>query len=213
MNIVIAGGHPGDPEYGCGGTAARYALAGHRVTMLYLNRGEKSCPASADDPGSRVRVAEARAAAGILGASVLFADQCDGRAVIDNARYDSFRRVLESARPDVIFTQWPIDNHPDHRAVSALALDAWFAMGRKPAFYYYEVSNGEDTLLFQPTDYVDITQVESKKRSACYAHASQSPDRYWELQSRIARFRGLEKGCGVAEGFIRQTQSAPGVLP
>ncbi|HSB75379.1 MAG TPA: hypothetical protein VLC12_06995, partial [Terriglobales bacterium] len=35
LNVVVAGGHPGDPEYGCGGTVARYTGAGHAVTLLY----------------------------------------------------------------------------------------------------------------------------------------------------------------------------------
>ena len=29
LNVVVTGGHPGDPEYGCGGTVARYADLGH----------------------------------------------------------------------------------------------------------------------------------------------------------------------------------------
>src|SRR5579863_7165839 len=38
--IIVTGGHPGDPEYGCGGTIARYADLGHEVVLLYLNRGD-----------------------------------------------------------------------------------------------------------------------------------------------------------------------------
>ena len=36
---MVTGGHPGDPEYGCGGTVARLAAAGHEVVLLYLNDG------------------------------------------------------------------------------------------------------------------------------------------------------------------------------
>jgi LmbE family N-acetylglucosaminyl deacetylase len=25
LKVVVTGGHPGDPEYGCGGTVARYS--------------------------------------------------------------------------------------------------------------------------------------------------------------------------------------------
>jgi hypothetical protein len=32
--VVVTGGHPGDPEYGCGGTVARYADLGHSVVLL-----------------------------------------------------------------------------------------------------------------------------------------------------------------------------------
>src|SRR3954470_14066578 len=39
LKVIVAGGHPGDPEYGCGGTIARYSDLGHEVVLLYLNRG------------------------------------------------------------------------------------------------------------------------------------------------------------------------------
>ncbi len=40
LKVVVTGGHPGDPEYGCGGTIARYSDVGHEVVLLYLNKGE-----------------------------------------------------------------------------------------------------------------------------------------------------------------------------
>jgi LmbE family N-acetylglucosaminyl deacetylase len=211
--IVIAGGHPGDPEYGCGGTAARYADLGHDVVLLYLNHGEKSCPESPAQAAANVRVTEAKRACEILKARPLFAGQCDGHAVVDPAHYEEFRGLLASERPDVLFTHWPIDAHADHRAISALCYDGWLKLGKKFAFYYYEVSNGSDTLMFAPTDYVDIGGVEPRKRAACYAHASQAPDRFYSLQSQVTRFRGTESGHAQAEGFIRHVQSPNGALP
>lgn len=53
------------------------------------------------------------------------------------------------------------------------------------ALYYYELSDGEDTLQFSPSQFVDISAVETLKGAACYAHASQTPDRYYELQIRL----------------------------
>src|SRR5580658_696947 len=85
LKVVVTGAHPGDPEYGCGGTIARYADQGHDVVLLYLNRGEKNCPETAADAASNVRVAEAKRACEILKARPLFAGQCDGHAVVDAA--------------------------------------------------------------------------------------------------------------------------------
>lgn len=213
LKVVVTGGHPGDPEYGCGGTVARYADQGHAITLLYLNRGEKHCPDQPSDEGSSVRVPEAAKACGILGARPVFAGQCDGHAIVDREHYDQFRKLLEAEKPDVLFAQWPVDNHADHRAISLLAYDAWLRMGKKFAFYYYEVSSGEDTMMFAPTDYVDITATEARKRAACYAHASQSPDRFYALQSQVAKFRGIESGYPQAEAFVRHVQSPGGLLP
>lgn len=196
LKVVVTGGHPGDPEYGCGGTIARYSDLGHEVTLLYLNRGEKGCPHETAKVCSATRVSEAQKACGILKARARFADEMDGEAVVDQAHYDAFRGLLESENPDVVFTQWPIDNHRDHRATSTLVYDAWLRMSKHFALYYYEVSDGEDTLLFHPDDYVDITQTEARKRAACYAHASQSPDRFYSLQSQVAHFRESKAAIG-----------------
>jgi LmbE family N-acetylglucosaminyl deacetylase len=216
LNVVVAGGHPGDPEYGCGGTVARYAKLGHNVTLLYLNRGENpqaDC-APADPAGdATVRVHEAIEACRLLGARPVFAPQCNGNSIVDNAHYEAFTRLLSELRADLLFTQWPIDNHPDHRALSTLTLEAWNRLGRSAAFYFYEVSDGEDSLMFTPTDYVDITETEPIKRQACYAHASQQPDHFYALQARVAQFRGLEAGYQQAEGYVRHVRSRRGFLP
>lgn len=211
LKVVVTGGHPGDPEYGCGGTIARYADLGHEVLVLYLNKGEWS-DKPAYDPAP-IRVAEATKACEILKARPAFAGQIDGKAIVDQPHYEQFRRLLETEKPNVVFTHWPLDNHADHRAISMLVYDAWFRMGRKFPLYYYEVSNGEDTVQFSPTHYIDISGVLSRKRSACYAHASQSPDKFYALQELVTRMRGMESGHKQAEGFIRHVQSPDFALP
>jgi LmbE family N-acetylglucosaminyl deacetylase len=215
LRVVVTGGHPGDPEYGCGGTIARYARLGHQVTLLYLNRGESVQPDGAGCPanGNGVRVHEAEEACQRLGATAAFATQCNGQAVVDNAHYQAFMAQLADLRPDVLFTHWPLDDHPDHRAIASLTYQAWRNLGGGAAFYFYEVSNGEDTLMFSPSEYVDITEVEPLKRQACYAHASQNPDHYYALQSQVAGFRGIEAGYAQAEAFVRHVRSRQGLLP
>lgn len=211
LKIIVAGGHPGDPEYGCGGTIARYASLGHEVVLLYLNNGE--WPVAKGGAPAATRMAEASKACQILKARPAYAGQTNGNSVLDPSHFDEYQKTLEAERPDVVFTQWPIDAHRDHRATSALTFDAWLQLGRRFALYYYEVSNGEDTLQFSPTHYVDIAGTEATKRAACYAHASQTPERFYALQDQVARFRGIESSCGRAEGFILQVQSPYEALP
>jgi LmbE family N-acetylglucosaminyl deacetylase len=201
LKIIVTGGHPGDPEYGCGGTVARFTALGHEVVLLYLNDGGwPPTPPSA-------RIAEAKRACEILKARPVYAGQANGHAVVDNAHYEAYQKIFDAEKPDAVFNQWPIDNHRDHRAISMLTYDAWKQSKRKFALYYYEVSDGEDTLQFAPSHFVDIAETEALKRSACYAHASQTPDRYYELQDSVAKFRGLQSGYTRAEAFIRQVQS------
>jgi N-acetylglucosamine malate deacetylase 1 len=211
LKVVVTGGHPGDPEYGCGGTIARYTDLGHAVVLLYLNTGDWS-----EKPGydpSPVRVAEAAKACQILKARPAYAGQHDGKAIVDQAHYDEFHRLLADEQPQVVFTHWPIDNHADHRAISLLVYEAWLRMRKRFALYYYEVSNGEDTLQFTPTHYVDITSTESRKKLACYAHATQAPDKYYAVQEMVTRMRGIESGYKQAEGYIRHVQSPDFALP
>ncbi|MBV8896291.1 MAG: PIG-L family deacetylase [Acidobacteriaceae bacterium] len=211
--VLVTGGHPGDPEYGCGGTIARFTDLGHEVTILYLNRGEKGCAGKSDDACAQVRTAEAQEACRMLKARPRFAALIDGEAVVSPATYSSFSQLVKSEAPTVILTHWPIDNHRDHRAASMLTYDAWRQIKDRCSLYYYEVSDGEDTMMFSPTDYVDITATESRKRTACYAHASQSPDRFYALQSEVTQFRGTQAGFRHAEAFIRHVESPAHVLP
>ena len=119
LKVVVTGGHPGDPEYGCGGTIARYTDLGHDVVLLYLNRGEWPENPLLEDAKSP-RMAEARKACEILKARPAYAGQLNGAAIVDPAHYETFHQLMESAQPSVVFTHWPIDNHADHRAISLL---------------------------------------------------------------------------------------------
>ena len=206
LKIVVAGGHPGDPEYGCGGTIANFTQQGHEAVLLYLNDG--AWPPTA----ASIRLAEAKHACALLGATSAYAGQQNGAAVVSKETYDRYFDQVMAERPDAVFTHWPIDNHRDHRATANLCYDAWQRSGRKFALYYYEVSVGEDTLQFAPNRFVDITATQMRKREACFAHASQTPERYYALQDQTAAFRGAESGFARAEAFTWQQQSPFDIL-
>ncbi len=213
LKVLVAGGHPGDPECGCGGTIARYSALGHQVVVLYLNRGEGFCGKAELSQCGSIRTGEAQKACGILKARPLFATQIDGQAVVDAAHYKEFDELILAERPDVIFTQWPIDEHRDHRAISQLILDAWLRSGRLASFYYYEVV--DDTMMFSPAEFVDISSdaFQSARHDACYAHSSQAPQTWYPKQVELTKLRGSESGYSQAEGFVRHWQSKTSQLP
>ncbi len=211
LKVMVTGGHPGDPECGCGGTIARYADAGHDVVLMYLNRGQAYCSDAAVKDCGAVRTAEAEKACGILKARAMFAGQYDGKAIVDPAHYDEFRKLFDAEKPDVVLAQWPIDKHRDHRALSNLVLDAWMESGKRAAFYYYGIA--EDTMMFTPAEFVEISAVESKKRAACFAHTSQEPEKWYPLEVELTKFWGTESGFAHAEGFLKHWESTGGVLP
>jgi LmbE family N-acetylglucosaminyl deacetylase len=210
LKVLVVGGHPGDPEAGCGGAMARYAGAGHDVVALYLTRGEAGVAGKSFRDAAAIRTAEAEAACKLLAVRCLFAAQTDGATEVTGARYDEFAKLIVAEKPDVVFTQWPIDHHRDHRACSLLAHDAWEKSDRAFALYYYEVDLGSDTQCFRPTHYVDITATEARKRAACMAHASQNPAGfYMKDHEPMMRFRGMESGFRLAEAFVRHDMSPP----
>jgi LmbE family N-acetylglucosaminyl deacetylase len=211
LKVAVVGGHPDDPESGCGGTMARLADLGHEVVALYLTRGEHGIPGKTNAQAAEIRTAEAQKACGILRARAAFAGQVDGATAINPARFDAFAVILLGEKPDLVFTHWPVDTHRDHRTASLLTYDAWLKSGRsKFALYYFEVMTGSQTQLFRPTHYVDITATEARKRAACFAHESQKPEGFYEAHDLMNRFRGREHGCKFAEGFAHHDQS-PGV--
>src|SRR6185295_5960092 len=111
LTVVCVGGHPDDPESGCGGALARYAALGHTVTIIYLTRGEAGNPGKSHDEAAAIRTAECEAACKILGAKPVFAGQIDGATVVDAKAAESLGRIFASERPNLVLTQWPIDTH------------------------------------------------------------------------------------------------------
>jgi LmbE family N-acetylglucosaminyl deacetylase len=213
LKVVVAGAHPDDPESGCGGTIARYADLGHDVVVIYLTRGEAGISGKSHQEAASIRTAEAQKACEVLKARPVFAGQIDGSTEVSPARYADFRKLLEAERPNLIFTHWPVDTHPDHRAASLLVYDAWLRSGKRFALYYFEVLTGSQTQLFAPSLYVDITATESRKRSACYAHVSQQPDEWYPHHDQMNRFRGFEARTKFAEAFVRHVQNREVALP
>jgi LmbE family N-acetylglucosaminyl deacetylase len=203
LKIVCVGSHPDDPESGCGGTLARYAALGHAVTIVYLTRGEAGITGKSHDEAAAIRSSECEAACKILGAKPVFAGQIDGATLVDAKAAESLGRILSSERPDVVFTQWPIDTHLDHQAASTLTFRAWLSGGRRFDLYYYEVDLGSHTMNFHPTDYVDITAVREKKKAALFAHKSQNGEEIYRKHHEVMEsIRGREFGVMAAEAFV-----------
>ena len=94
LKIVVTGGHPGDPEYGCGGTISRCTDIGHEVLLFYLNRGESGITGKSATEAANIRTAEVMQACEILKARAVFATQIDGQSVVDATHYNEFYEIL-----------------------------------------------------------------------------------------------------------------------
>src|SRR5690348_2314639 len=83
LNILCVGAHPGDPEFGCGGTMAKYSDAGNNVIFLYLTRGEAYNPNQSFAQSASLRTQEAETACKILNAKAVFAKQVDANTELN----------------------------------------------------------------------------------------------------------------------------------
>ena len=124
--------HPDDESLGSGGVFARYSAEGIETYLVTATRGERGRfhgmpPGDPTHPGpetlSRIREAELRAAAAILGIrEVSLLDYGDG--ALDRAdplqAIDRIAAHLRRIRPQVVLTFAPEGGygHPDHIAIS-----------------------------------------------------------------------------------------------
>ncbi len=207
LSIVCVGGHPDDPESGCGGTLSKLAYAGHLVTIIYLTRGEAGIPGVSHADAAITRTREAEAACKIISAQPVFAGQVDGDTIVNNEWTAKIRKLVEAQKPDIVFTHWPVDSHKDHQAASLMTIQAWMQGGKKFDLYFFEVCLGDQTHIFHPTDYVDITDTREQKKKAVYCHTSQNPAGIYEADDcnhkMMEEFRGMEIGVKAAEGFVK----------
>ncbi len=214
LKIIVVGAHPGDPECGCGGTISLFTASGHEVVAAYLTRGEAGVQGKSYDEAAKIRTDEALKACKILKCRAEFLGQTDGNCEIRSASYSPVNDFIKKENPDIVFAHWPIDSHRDHRICSILTYDAWIAMDKKFALYYYEVTSGAETQNFYPTEYINIGPVIQQKTDCCMAHVSQYPeDWYQKIQKTVQRFRGIELNCENAEAFVRHNQNPDKFIP
>ena len=125
--------------------------------------------------------------------------------------------ILRAARADIVFAPPPVDYNTDHMAASQIAFHACLLSAVRtiftdhdplpsgPALFYMDALTG---LEWQPSHYVDITDVFERKCELLALHKSQMRNMEtaggWDLikYSRIlGAFRGLQCGVEYAEAF------------
>jgi LmbE family N-acetylglucosaminyl deacetylase len=135
LRLLCVTAHPDDESLGFGGTLARCAAEGIEVSLLVATRGERGRHGDASEPHpgrealGRIREQELRAASAVLGVRhVRFLDYVDGELPEADAAEASGRiaALVRELRPQVVVTFDPFGayGHPDHVAISQLALAA-----------------------------------------------------------------------------------------
>jgi LmbE family N-acetylglucosaminyl deacetylase len=208
--MLAFGAHPDDIEFGCGAVIARETQAGRKAHLVVCSRGEAG---SYGTP--KQRVAEAKKAAALLGATIEFVKlDGDSHLEIRAAHAIKIAAIIRRLRPSVILAPSLAENqHPDHWRLGKLVRDAarLARFGgvkelRKAAphavgqlFYYAVTADAEPSDITPVLIDVSPREILQIWEAAMKAHASQVQAKaYIELQVTRARLRGLRAGVGHA---------------
>ena len=224
MRILAIGAHPDDLELLAGGTLALYAGAGHDVTMAIATNGNVGHPTLAPQQIAEIRHVEARRAADVIGAKLVWMDFDDEWLFNDRPTRERFIDVIRGARPDVVLAHSPTDYHPDHRNAGQVTVDARIpaavrlvettlpATDRIPHLFLMDCLGGIE---FVPEAYVDITEALEVKGEMLLCHQSQdlwlrhfAGMDYVSFMKEQSSRRGEECGRAYAEAF-REVRTYP----
>ena len=196
MNILAIGAHPDDIEIGCGGSLIKYNRAGHNVFLLIMTAGEMGGDAD-------IRKSEQLESAKVIEAKdVIFKDYPDTNLPLNKILISNIEAVVKKTKPELIFVNYTHDTHQDHRTLAKGTISATRYIKN---VLFYEVPTTHD---FNPSVYVDITDVIEQKVGCLEAHASQVMKTnieglsIVEIAKSSATFRGIQGRVKFAEGFV-----------
>jgi len=201
-NILVIAPHPDDESIGCGGAICLHSARGERVAAVFITSGEKGLKNLDHKKAQKIREAEAKKAAKILGIGKLYflrlPDWTSGKNKKRGVRL--LLPVLKRERPSLIYLPHPGEWHPDHQAALPMLRAALKrAAIPKPKLLAYEIW----TPLLRFDHVENIVRVMRRKLKALAAHKSQLKEfNYERAIIGLNQYRGeLAAKCRFAEVF------------
>ena len=231
MNVLAIGCHPDDLEICAGGTLAKCAKRGDKVTMVAVANGSAGHKVLSKEEIVKVRLEEATKSAKLIGAEYYNLGIDD---MFIHKDYDlAVKRVsdiIRKTKPDFIITQRDDDYMIDHNIVNEIVFDASMAA----TVYHYPTEHPEYPVFDKftpiymmenvrqigafPEEFVDITDEIETKVKMYECHESQiewlkvHDDKDTSEGIRVyARARGEQCNTGYVEGFtvLKQAHHLP----
>ena len=219
-SVVAVEPHPDDVEILCMGTLLKLRAMGTRVTIVCVTNGDKGSGHDPKAPHAEVaatRFREASAVAAAIGAEFVNLGAEDEYLFDTPELRNSLAAVLRRAKADVVLAPSPTCYQTDHTIASEITFQATHlaalpqlridepALPRAPATYYYDTVLGLD---FEPSFFIDITDVFDRKLELARLHVSQmasmNSQSGWDLVEGISvlgRMRGIQSNVRFAEAF------------
>jgi LmbE family N-acetylglucosaminyl deacetylase len=174
--LVVINAHPDDITL-VGGTAAKYAKAGHKVFSLSVTLGETvRRPGPEQDRVKLLREAEGKEIAKILGAEFSCLDVPSNKII---PTMEMKMKVMDAVRRlggNILLSTTPWDVHADHRNLSAVVRDVVYYAGhdgiygefppvKLKASYMFDIELAHNEI-HEPDIVIDITDsIDVKLRS------------------------------------------------
>ena len=184
LNVIVIGAHPDDADIRAGGTAIKYAKAGHNVLFVSLTNGDAGHHEKGGGALARIRRAEAKEAGKRFGVEYMVLDNHDGELMPTLENRLEVIRLIRKWKADIVMGPRPNDYHPDHRNAAILVQDAAYMvivpnvasdvppLEKNPVFMYVE-DRFQKPYPFEPDVAVDVTNEFEQKVYAMAAHESQ----------------------------------------
>jgi LmbE family N-acetylglucosaminyl deacetylase len=212
--LLAFGAHPDDIEFACGGVIALETKAGLAAHFVVCSQGEAGSHGT-----PKQRIAEAKRAATLLGATIEFLE-LDGDAHLELRASHAIKlaEIIRRVRPEIVLAPSCVENqHPDHARLGKLVRDACRLarygglkqLRRQKSHHIGQLFFYAVTPEAAPRDItpvlIDVSapEIVSTWIAAMHAHASQTAARsYVELQITRARLWGLRAGVEHAAALF-----------
>lgn len=206
LRIIVFGAHPDDAEFKTGGTAIKWARAGHQVKLVSVTNGDIGHWRMAGGPLAIRRARECEAAAKVMGTTSQVLDIHDGELEPTLENRKTITRLIREWKADIVIAHRPWDYHPDHRYVGVLVQDAAFMVTvpficpevpplKKNPVFLYSSDGFKKPYPFQADVAVALDDVFEKKLDAVH-----------ELESQV-----YEGGASGSEEYVRNVPPAADV--
>ena len=183
LHIIIIGAHPDDPDE-VGGTAYKWAQAGHDVLMVSLTNGDAGHQTLSSEVLAKIRREEARRAGEVIGVRYITLDNHDGQLMPTYENRLQVIKLIREQKADIVIFPRPYDYHPDHRYTGTLVLDAAYMVTvpkilpevpflEKNPVFLYTYDHFVHPEAFVADVVVNIDDVIEKKIDMYHQHTSQ----------------------------------------
>ncbi len=217
LHALAFGAHPDDIELSASGTLIKLGEMGYRTGVVDMVRGELGSRGTPE-----IRAREARASARVMGLSARENLKLKDGEIFDTpAARLKVIRVLRKYRPELVFTHYWDDRHPDHIYTSRIVTQACYMAGLakiktgqerfRPSWIFYFMLPHS----VQPSFYVDVSLQFQKKMEAVKAFKSQlfdpqslEPQTYLSVPEFLPALESLNRYYGTliqatyAEAFL-----------